>query len=60
MPRSLFTFCCAVVGVLPTATAIGLPPLKTSVLISACDVNVLEFVPQPSVMPVLTACDPVT
>ena len=34
--------------------------LKTSVLISACDVNVREFVPQPIVMPVLIACEPVT
>ena len=50
----------ALAGVLATATAIGAPPAKTSVLISACEVNVLEFVPQPSVMPALIACDPVT
>src|SRR5438067_6868458 len=42
VPRSLLTFCSAVVGPLATATAIGLPPLNTSVLICAFDEKVRE------------------
>ena len=58
--RSCTIFCRASAGVLATATAIGAPWAKTSELISACEVNALEFVPQPIVMPVLIACVPVT